>query len=256
MGESSGRPEPRLVAALASLNRARAAPLAAKSRSEALLRGLELLLEGERRERREGGGAEALHELAALGMSELTEFLGPLLDQLGDALLGYPSRRLAVYGSLRPGESNHHLVAEIPGRWSEGFVRGTLHESGWGATLGYPALVWDEEGPEVPVRILMADGLPEHWDRLDAFEGDAYLRILVPVVTAETECVCNLYALREPPRQSANPTRQSGDPARQSGEASRRSAEASRRSAEASRRSAEASRRSSEPQPDTAERIR
>lgn len=242
MGESSGRPEPRLVAALASLNRARAAPLAAKSRSEALLRGLELLLEGERRERREGGGAEALHELAALGMSELTEFLGPLLDQLGDALLGYPSRRLAVYGSLRPGENNHHLVAEIPGRWSEGFVRGTLHESGWGATLGYPALVWDEDGPEVPVRILTADGLPEHWDRLDAFEGDAYLRILVPVVTAETECVCNLYALRDPPRQSAEPPRRSIEPPR--------------RSVEPPRRPTEPPRRPTEPHPDTAERAR
>ncbi len=214
MAEGSARPERRLVAALESLNRARAAPLAAGGRSEALLRGLELLLDRAGAEPREGGGAEALDELAALGMSELSEFLGPLLDRLGDALLGYPSRRLAAYGSLRPGERNHHLVSGIPGRWSEGVVRGTLYESGWGAALGHPALVWDEEAPEVPVRILAADSLPEHWDRLDAFEGEAYLRILVPVITGESERVCNLYALRDPPRRQAGAPSRSAEPPR------------------------------------------
>jgi gamma-glutamylcyclotransferase (GGCT)/AIG2-like uncharacterized protein YtfP len=91
------------------------------------------------------------------------------------------SRRLAVYGSLAPGEANHHLVAGAGGAWTRGAVRGELHPTGWGMTLGYPALCWNEEAPEVGVSVLESDGLPALWPRLDEFEGEQYRRILVPV---------------------------------------------------------------------------
>ncbi len=89
--------------------------------------------------------------------------------------------RLAVYGSLRPGRENHHHVADISGTWTAGIVRGDLHPTGWGMTLGYPALKWRADGAEVPVQVLESVELPLHWARLDAFEGAAYRRLVVPV---------------------------------------------------------------------------
>lgn len=89
--------------------------------------------------------------------------------------------RLAVYGSLAPGKSNHHHLADIPGEWSDGWVEGELMDRGWGAGMGFPGIVLRPGGPRVPVQVLESDHLHDHWERLDAFEGDQYLRQLVQV---------------------------------------------------------------------------
>lgn len=115
--------------------------------------------------------------------------------------------RLAVYGTLGPGQTNHHLIEPLGGCWSRGTVRGTLHRHGWGATMGFPALIWDPAADAVEVQLLESPALESAWSELDAFEGEAYLRILVPVELrrdpfaeatepgAEVR-VANLYALR------------------------------------------------------------
>lgn len=92
-----------------------------------------------------------------------------------------PSRNLAVYGSLAPGRANHHELAFLDGHWARGTVYGRLEDSGWGAAMGYPAMRWDPDGRPVPVWVLSSPALPGQWSRLDAFEGDQYLRCLVPV---------------------------------------------------------------------------
>jgi gamma-glutamylcyclotransferase (GGCT)/AIG2-like uncharacterized protein YtfP len=113
--------------------------------------------------------------------------------------------RLAVYGSLAPGETNHHAVELLGGSWRRGTVRGKLHPRG--ATRGFPALVWDPVGEPVEVQLLETPALEAAWHELDAFEGEAYLRILVPVdLRPDPEAdrsdraveivVANLYALR------------------------------------------------------------
>jgi gamma-glutamylcyclotransferase (GGCT)/AIG2-like uncharacterized protein YtfP len=91
------------------------------------------------------------------------------------------TERLAVYGSLAPGRQNHHIVAPLAGRWTEGIVEGDLVTYGWGAALGYPALYPRAGGPAVPVHLLTSDALRHAWDQLDAFEGAEYLRVLVTV---------------------------------------------------------------------------
>lgn len=113
-------------------------------------------------------------------------------------LLDRPGRRLAVYGSLVPGEENHGVVADLAGEWEEGIVRGHLLEEGWGTSMGYPALRWDPEGPAVSVHLLTSDDLPEAWDRLDRFEGPAYRRVWVPVELGDDRTVvANLYVAAE-----------------------------------------------------------
>ena len=101
--------------------------------------------------------------------------------------------RLAVYGSLAPGEVNAYLLDGIRGTWRSGTVRGDLHPEGWGMTYGFPALRWRADGPAVPVRLFESPDLPAHWPRLDAFEGVEYRRIVVPVSTAQGDLPANVY---------------------------------------------------------------
>ena len=210
-------------AALSSLNEARLTPGQSSARLGALLTGFEALAAGLPGEYRPPGAAEALRELETLlaegggaesgsgaefgsGAAALREYLEPVVERLVEALLDHPERRLAAYGSLLPGENNHHYVAMLVGRWVDGTVEGTLHDRGWGAREGYPGFVPAVPGDGVAVKVFESRALPAAWDRLDAFEGTAYRRILAPVrmktgtgAGAETEWrVCNIYALTDP----------------------------------------------------------
>jgi gamma-glutamylcyclotransferase (GGCT)/AIG2-like uncharacterized protein YtfP len=103
--------------------------------------------------------------------------------------------QLAVYGSLAPGQVNHHVLAHLPGNWVGRFVvHGNLQSKGWGAVFGYPALKWQPDGPEVQVALFISQHLPMHWPRLDEFEGEDYRRILVPLYhEGRFLTVANLY---------------------------------------------------------------
>lgn len=104
--------------------------------------------------------------------------------------------RLAVYGTLAPGQVHHHVVADLPGSWQDGIVTGMLRQAGRGADFGFPVLQWRAGGPPVTARLFVSDALPDHWARLDAFEGADYVRILVPVHddVGTLLAVANLYA--------------------------------------------------------------
>ncbi len=54
-----------------------------------------------------------------------------------DALFG-TGHTLAVYGTLAPGQPNHHVLAPLGGEWTDGMIEGDLIPLGWGAALGYP----------------------------------------------------------------------------------------------------------------------
>ncbi|MCA1644774.1 MAG: gamma-glutamylcyclotransferase [Chloroflexi bacterium] len=120
-------------------------------------------------------------------------------------LRGSPNTRLAAYGTLRPGESNHAVIGRVPGAWIEGTVRGVRFEAN-----GYPAFQRRRRGAQVPVSVLTSAALPEHWARLDAFEGDDYRRILVTVsLPTGATLRANLYEYIGPAAGSTAPTQQS-----------------------------------------------
>ena len=108
---------------------------------------------------------------------------------------GSADRRFAIYGTLAPGRVNHHQLAGLQGRWQQGTVKGRLLEAGWGAKLGYPGLVLDPLGPEVEVFLFELLDLPEHWSRLDAFEGSGYQRVVTTVRTADGDVEAWIYVL-------------------------------------------------------------
>ena len=103
--------------------------------------------------------------------------------------------RLAVYGTLAPGHRNHRHLSGLSGRWIKGTVRGQLVDQGWGAELGYPGLVLDPDGSTVDVQLFVSPDLPDHWSRLDEFEGSGYRRTVTVVSTIEGDLLASIYVL-------------------------------------------------------------
>ena len=105
--------------------------------------------------------------------------------------------KLFVYGTLCPGRPNEHILKNIGGTWQQGSVRGVLHNEGWGATMGYPALILDENGERVQGYVFSSDKLSAHWAGLDEFEGEAYERVLTTVeLQDKTTLEAFIYVLR------------------------------------------------------------
>ena len=57
-------------------------------------------------------------------------------------------------------------------------IKGTLHDEGWGASMGFPGIVLDEQGSDVGGYLFSSENLASHWAALDAFEGAAYRRVV------------------------------------------------------------------------------
>lgn len=96
-------------------------------------------------------------------------------------------QRLFVYGTLAPGEKNHHLLAGLDGKWEEATVKGYRHETGWGCTEGFPGLVLDLEGETVQGFLFTSKELGTCWRELDEFEGEEYCRVMAVVQTPQGE---------------------------------------------------------------------
>jgi hypothetical protein len=88
------------------------------------------------------------------------------------------------------------VLADLAGAWTEGVIRGSRVAAGWGDSEGYPAFRPDPNGDDVAVFLFESADLPAHWERLDAFEGDEYERIVVEVRCADRTLLANVYASR------------------------------------------------------------
>ncbi len=60
-------------------------------------------------------------------------------------------------------------------------MKGHLKQCGWGAEMGYPAIVLDEDGEDVSGYVFSSGNLAKHWNELDDFEGDEYERVVAEV---------------------------------------------------------------------------
>ena len=129
------------------------------------------------------GGANLLHLDVVESAMATTD-----LDGLFDTIFDHPSHRLAVYGSLKPGGSNAAQMSGIKGDWRDGTVHGIVEQPG-----EYLEFTWDVSAPPVSVMVFASPQLPEHFHRLDEFEGPDYLRTLVPVSIEGAIHVCNIY---------------------------------------------------------------
>src|SRR5215475_4089471 len=99
------------------------------------------------------------------------------------------SENLFVYGSLKPGHENAHLLEAIGGTWQAASVRGVMQPTGWGAGMGYPALTLDDHGSDVRGFVFSSERLGKFWKKLDEFEGDEYERVLATVTLDDGESI-------------------------------------------------------------------
>jgi gamma-glutamylcyclotransferase (GGCT)/AIG2-like uncharacterized protein YtfP len=116
---------------------------------------------------------------------------GAEVDAVIVAALDDPDRRLVAYGTLRPGEANEHVLADVRGTWTAATVTGNL-----GSWHGYPILQPDDDGEIVAVMVLQSDDLPRLWPRLDRFEGPAYRREWIVYAHDDGIAVGSVYVAR------------------------------------------------------------
>jgi gamma-glutamylcyclotransferase (GGCT)/AIG2-like uncharacterized protein YtfP len=98
-----------------------------------------------------------------------------------------PSQKLAVYGTLSPGQQNYGMLRDLDGSWTPVRLNGLLDET------GLPTFSFSTQGSAVEAELLISAELAEHWSRLDEFEGSGYTRQLGLVWRQDFPRVANAY---------------------------------------------------------------
>lgn len=106
-------------------------------------------------------------------------------------------QRLFVYGTLGLGKPNEHILKNIGGEFEKASVKGFLHDKGWGAAMGCPAIRLDANGDKVEGFVFSSENIAQHWQALDKFEGEEYQRVLTKVALEDkTEVEAFIYTLK------------------------------------------------------------
>ncbi len=104
------------------------------------------------------------------------QIICPILQNILDLIFDNPVNRLLVYGTLAPGQVNEKILSDIPGGWTEGFVKGIVETRN-----GLPEFKWRTNSDEIKVKVFNSNVLNQHIEKIDKFEGSDYQRILIPV---------------------------------------------------------------------------
>lgn len=88
---------------------------------------------------------------------------------------------LFVYGTLMPNCPNGHVLENIVGKFTPATVQGELLGAGWSASMGYPGIKLDGNADTVHGFLFYSHNLDDHWESLDEFEGDEFVRTAVNV---------------------------------------------------------------------------
>ena len=103
--------------------------------------------------------------------------------------------RLAIYGTLAPGGINHEQIADLKGSWRKGVILGRFEKAQVGDHVGLPGLLLDPAGQMIDVQVFESADLPDHWARLDAFEGVEFQRVVTNVETADGPVAASIYVI-------------------------------------------------------------
>ena len=105
---------------------------------------------------------------------------------------------LFVYGTLMPNCPNAHVLEKIVGKFVPATVKGFLIDAGWSASMGYPGIRLDANGDTVHGFLFTSSNLINHWDYLDEFEGNEFVRTPVTVERYdELEVDTYIYTLKD-----------------------------------------------------------
>ena len=92
--------------------------------------------------------------------------------------------RLFVYGTLAPGEENHHWMEPLNGHWETATAPGRVAIQTQGVHTGLPCFI-PSDVDSVEGMIFSSEELGKIWEKLDEFEGSDYGRQLISVTTAK-----------------------------------------------------------------------
>jgi len=107
------------------------------------------------------------------------------------------TERLFVYGTLAPGQVNHHYLESIPGDWQTATLPGWSLNQEWALETGYPGIAPSRGDTEVKGHLLSSNSLSKYWVTLDHFEGSEYVRQVVAVNLNNGESTyAYVYAIR------------------------------------------------------------
>ena len=84
---------------------------------------------------------------------------------------------LFVYGTLMPNCPNAHILENIVGKFLPATVKGKLVDAGWSASMGYPGIRLEDGSDTIHGFLFYSDNLINHWDFLDEFEGEEFIRM-------------------------------------------------------------------------------
>lgn len=106
------------------------------------------------------------------------------------------NHRLAIYGTLAPGKPNHGEISDLKGIWTKGTIRGKLITASQPPHTGLTGLILDPLSNKIDVDIFESAELPDHWPRLDAFEGSEFERVTTRVQTDAGNIDASIYVIR------------------------------------------------------------
>ena len=105
---------------------------------------------------------------------------------------------LFVYGTLMPNCPNAYILENIVGKFVPATVKGKLIDAGWSASMGYPGIRLEMGDDTIHGFLFYSDNLINHWENLDIFEGEEFIR--TPVVVErydEVEVQTYIYTLKD-----------------------------------------------------------
>lgn len=97
--------------------------------------------------------------------------------------------KLFVYGTLKPECSNHYILKNIGGDFTEATLFGFQFDKNWGKQTGYPGLTVSNSNSKVEGFLFVSKNLNRNWEVLDRFETKAYTRNIVPVTLKDNRKV-------------------------------------------------------------------
>ncbi|WP_439131974.1 gamma-glutamylcyclotransferase family protein [Polaribacter sp.] len=97
--------------------------------------------------------------------------------------------KLFVYGTLKPGCSNHHILQNIGGDCIKATLFGFEFDKDWEKQTGYPGLIKSNFDAKVEGFLFVSENLKRNWEVLDGFETEAYTRKIVPITIKNNQKV-------------------------------------------------------------------
>jgi gamma-glutamylcyclotransferase (GGCT)/AIG2-like uncharacterized protein YtfP len=121
-----------------------------------------------------------------------------MLEFLHETVKVRQMESLFVYGTLMPNCPNGHVLENITGKFVPATVQGNLIGAGWSASMGYPGIKLVPNGDTVHGYLFYSRNIDDHWNYLDEFEGDEFVRTEVSVERYdELDVDTYIYVLKE-----------------------------------------------------------